>query len=54
MKTINNIVKYLNKLFSGNWKVGSIPKYWDGNTSERIIKHILTSISFICLIVLHP
>lgn len=27
----------LDKLFSGNWKKGSIPELWDGKTSDRII-----------------
>ena len=29
-------------LFSGNWKSGSIPHLWDGNTSERIVQHLLS------------
>ncbi|MGM0589768.1 MAG: non-hydrolyzing UDP-N-acetylglucosamine 2-epimerase [Bacteroidota bacterium] len=29
------------KLFSGNWKKGSIPARWDGKTSERIVETIL-------------
>jgi len=29
------------KLFSGNWKVGSIPEKWDGKTGERIVEHIV-------------
>ena len=37
-----NIKKALQKIFSGNWKKGSIPKFWDGKTAERIIDHILT------------
>lgn len=37
-----NIQKALQKIFSGNWKKGSIPKFWDGKTSERIINHVLT------------
>jgi len=28
------------KLFSGQWKKGSIPELWDGKTAERIIAHI--------------
>jgi UDP-N-acetylglucosamine 2-epimerase (non-hydrolysing) len=35
------IKKAMQKLFSGNWKKGQIPEYWDGLTSERIIKHII-------------
>lgn len=37
-----NIKKSLQKIFSNEWKKGSIPKFWDGKTSERIIEHILT------------
>ena len=29
------------KLFSGKWKHGKIPKLWDGHTSERIVNHLL-------------
>lgn len=29
------------KLFAGKWKKGNIPKLWDGNTSERIVKHLI-------------
>lgn len=35
------IPKALNKLFLGNWKKGSVPKFWDGKTSKRIIKHLI-------------
>jgi UDP-N-acetylglucosamine 2-epimerase (non-hydrolysing) len=31
----------LEKLFSGNWKKGSIPELWDGKAAERIVDHIL-------------
>jgi UDP-N-acetylglucosamine 2-epimerase (non-hydrolysing) len=27
----------LDKLFTGQWKKGNIPKLWDGNTAERIV-----------------
>ena len=27
----------LDRLFSGNWKLGSIPEKWDGHTGERIV-----------------
>jgi UDP-N-acetylglucosamine 2-epimerase (non-hydrolysing) len=30
-----------NKLFSGNWKQGSIPEKWDGKTGERIVEHLV-------------
>lgn len=36
----NNIKKNLKKLLAGKWKKGSIPKYWDGKTSARIVKQI--------------
>lgn len=29
------------KLLSGNWKKGEIPELWDGNTSKRIINHLM-------------
>ena len=28
---------FMSKLFSGDWKRGSIPPLWDGKTSERIV-----------------
>lgn len=31
----------MEKLFSGNWKKGGIPELWDGQTSPRIVKHIM-------------
>lgn len=31
----------LEKLFSGNWKTGSIPEKWDGKTAERIVEALL-------------
>jgi UDP-N-acetylglucosamine 2-epimerase (non-hydrolysing) len=34
----------MDKLFSGNWKVGSIPELWDGKTAERIVE-ILTKLN---------
>lgn len=34
----------MEKLFSGNWKKGSIPELWDGNTAERIVE-ILTKLN---------
>lgn len=32
---------YLNKLFDGQWKKGSIPDMWDGKTAKRIINNLL-------------
>jgi len=31
----------MDKLFSGEWKHGSIPELWDGNTARRIVEHLL-------------
>ena len=31
----------MEKLFSGNWKIGTIPEKWDGNTSTRIVEELL-------------
>lgn len=36
----------MEKLFSGNWKKGTIPEMWDGKTAERIVS-ILTKIETI-------
>jgi UDP-N-acetylglucosamine 2-epimerase (non-hydrolysing) len=30
----------LEKLFAGEWKKGGIPEFWDGKSSERIVKHL--------------
>lgn len=32
-----------NKLWTGNWKKGTIPELWDGKTSERIVSILLTN-----------
>tara|TARA_E500000331_G_scaffold182672_1_gene176030 strand:- start:20562 stop:21650 length:1089 start_codon:yes stop_codon:yes gene_type:complete len=37
-----NIKPTFHKLLSGKWKQGKIPKFWDGKTSKRIVKHMLT------------
>ncbi len=34
----DDIVNEAQKILSGNIKKGSIPKYWDGKTAERIVK----------------
>jgi UDP-N-acetylglucosamine 2-epimerase (non-hydrolysing) len=39
-----NLKPYLETLFAGNWKKGQIPRLWDGNTSSRIVDHLLTQI----------
>lgn len=35
------IAPAMEKLFSGQWKAGSIPLLWDGRAAERIVKHIV-------------
>ena len=37
----NAIQPALNKLFTGNWKKGSVPAKWDGNTAERIVEKLI-------------
>ena len=36
-----SIAPAMKKLFSGNWKNGKIPQFWDGKTSERIVQTLL-------------
>ena len=36
----DNIKPYMKTLFEDNWKKGSIPELWDGNTATRIIEII--------------
>lgn len=38
----DSIPPAMERLFNGQWKVGSIPKMWDGRTAERIVNAILT------------
>jgi UDP-N-acetylglucosamine 2-epimerase (non-hydrolysing) len=33
--------KALGKLFSNQWKKGTIPPFWDGKAAERIVDHLL-------------
>lgn len=33
-----NLLPALEKLFSGEWKKGSVPPLWDGKTAERIVE----------------
>ncbi len=35
----------MEKLFSGEWKKGSIPEKWDGKTSERIVDELVRLLS---------
>lgn len=37
----DNFKPFLAKLYSGNWKTGSIPELWDGKAAERIVKHLI-------------
>ena len=34
---ISKLKNYMNNIIEGKWKKGSVPMYWDGQTSERII-----------------
>ena len=34
----------MEKLFSGNWKTGTIPHLWDGNTAKRIVDVLLNTV----------
>ena len=35
------LIPALKKVMLGDWKKGSIPKYWDGKTSERIVSKLI-------------
>ncbi len=37
------IAPAMDRLFSGNWKKGGIPKYWDGRAAERIVDVLLNA-----------
>jgi len=32
----------IDKLLSGNWKKGTVPYLWDGNSANRIVEHLVT------------
>lgn len=32
---------YMEKLISGNWKKGTIPELWDGNSANRIVDALI-------------
>lgn len=38
----SNLIPYLDLLNTGKWKTGRIPPLWDGKTSERIIKCLIS------------
>lgn len=35
------IGKALQKIMGGKWKKGAIPEMWDGNSAERMVRHII-------------
>ena len=41
----DNVGDWVIKMLSGNWKKGSIPELWDGNTSERILEILCSKYS---------
>ncbi len=38
---INKLKPSLKKIIEGNWKKGTVPPFWDGKTSERIINILI-------------
>jgi UDP-N-acetylglucosamine 2-epimerase (non-hydrolysing) len=38
----HSLANELKKMFSGQWKKGSIPELWDGETAPRIVKLLLS------------
>lgn len=39
--SLDSIGVYMRKIIAGDWKKGSIPELWDGETSKRIVKTLL-------------
>ena len=35
------LIPALKTLFNGDWKEGSVPRFWDGKTADRIIKNLI-------------
>ena len=35
------LIPALKTLFNGDWKKGSVPRFWDGKTADRIIKNLI-------------
>lgn len=35
------IPDFISRMYSGTWKKGNIPQFWDGKTSERIVEKLL-------------
>lgn len=42
--TVNDLEHKVERILIGNWKKGSIPKYWDGKTAERIISALIEGV----------
>ncbi|MCR4432383.1 MAG: UDP-N-acetylglucosamine 2-epimerase, partial [Tepidanaerobacteraceae bacterium] len=40
---LDNLESDIEEIISGKIKRGTIPKYWDGKTAERIIKHLIAA-----------
>lgn len=38
----DNVKPALDELFSGQWKQGKVPQFWDGKAAERIVEILLT------------
>ena len=38
----DNLKTYFERIHAGEWKTGSIPELWDGQTAKRIIHHLET------------
>jgi UDP-N-acetylglucosamine 2-epimerase (non-hydrolysing) len=38
----NNLIPYLKKIKNNDWKKSSIPPLWDGKTSPRIVKKLIS------------
>lgn len=45
VKDVRDLPPYLKNIIAGKWKKGSIPKKWDGKTSERIVSIFRTTLS---------
>jgi UDP-N-acetylglucosamine 2-epimerase (non-hydrolysing) len=42
--TINDLGHKVEQILMGNWKKGSIPKYWDGKTADRIMCRLIEEV----------
>jgi UDP-N-acetylglucosamine 2-epimerase (non-hydrolysing) len=36
----DELPRWMNRLFNGQWKRGGIPELWDGKTSGRIVRKL--------------